>query len=71
MATANTLKLKEFPLEEVIGVTAIFTVIIAGITGASFWQSVGVFAVVYILVRSRQMRPTEIEIKTTDKAARR
>lgn len=50
MATANTLKLKEFPLEEVIWVTAIFTVIIAGITGASFWQSVGAFAVVYILV---------------------
>lgn len=49
MATANTLKLKEFFLEEVIGVTAIFTVIVAGITGASFWQSVGVFAVVYIL----------------------
>ena len=50
VATANNLKIKEFALEEVIGVTAIFTVIIAGITGASFWQSVGVFAVVYILV---------------------
>lgn len=50
MATANTPKLKEFSLEEAIGVTAIFTVIIAGITGASFWQRVGAFAVVYILV---------------------
>jgi hypothetical protein len=35
---------------EVIGIALVLTVIVAAITGASFWQEVGVFVVMFLVV---------------------